>query len=86
MSKCEFGQQKIEYLGRTISNAGIAPIEKRVTDQLKKLKHPNSVEALQRYLDFVNFHRSDIPRLAHNAAILHILIKQDTPFKLDQNQ
>ena len=78
MSKCEFRQQKIEYLGRTISNAGKSPIEKRVTDYLKKLKLPTSVEALQRYLGFVKFYRSHIPRLAHKAAILHILIKQDS--------
>ena len=40
MSKCEFGQKQIEYLGKTISSTGIAPIEKRVTDYLTKLKPP----------------------------------------------
>ena len=44
MSKCEFGQKQIEYLGKTISSTGIAPIEKRVTDHLSKLKPPNSCE------------------------------------------
>ena len=47
MNKCEFGQQQIEYLGKSISSTGIAPIEKRTTDYLKKLKPPNSVKALQ---------------------------------------
>ena len=46
MNKCEFGQQQIEYLGKSISSTGIAPIEKRITDYLKKLKPPNSVKAL----------------------------------------
>ena len=27
MGKCEFGQKQIEYLGKTISSTGIAPIE-----------------------------------------------------------
>ena len=85
MNKCEFGQQKIENISRTISNAGIAPIEKRVTDYLQKLKLPNSVKALQRYLGFVNFYRSYIPRLADKTAILHTLIKKDVPFKLEQS-
>ena len=40
MGKCEFGQKQIEYLGKTNSSAGFAPIEKRVTDYLNKLKPP----------------------------------------------
>ena len=31
MSICEFGQKEIDYLGKTISSTGIAPIEKRIT-------------------------------------------------------
>ena len=84
MNKCEFGQQQSEYLGKSISSTGIAPIEKRITDYLKKLKPPNSVKALQLYLGFVNFYRSYIPRLADKTAILHELIKEDTNFKLEQ--
>ena len=84
MSKCEFGQKQIEYLGKTISSTGIAPIEKRVTDYLTKLKPPNSVKALQRYLGFVNFYRSYIPRLADKTCCLQELIKKDVPFKLNQ--
>ena len=84
MSKCEFGQKQIEYLGKTISSTGIAPIEKRVTDYLTKLKPPNSVKALQRYLGFVNFYRSYIPRLADKTCISQELIKKDVPFKLSQ--
>ena len=84
MSKCEIGQKQIEYLGKTISSTGIAPIEKRVTDNLTKLKPPNSVKALQRYFGFVNFYRSYIPRLADKTCILQELIKKDVPFKLSQ--
>ena len=84
MSKCEFGQKQIEYLGKTISSTGIAPIAKRVTDYLTKLKPPNSVKALQRYLGFVNFYRSYIPRLADKTCCLQELIKKDVPFKLNQ--
>ena len=84
MSKCEFGQKQIEYLGKTISSTGIAPIEKRVTDYLTKLKPPSSVKALQRYLGFVNFYRSYIPRLADKTCCLQELIKKDVPFKLNQ--
>ena len=84
MNKCEFGQQQIEYLGKSISSTGIAPINKRITEYLKELKPPNSVKALQRFLDFVNFYRSFIPRLADKTAVLHDLIKKDTLFKLEK--
>ena len=84
MSKCEFGQKQTEYLGKTISSTGIAPIEQRVTDYLNKLKPPNSVKSLQRYLGFVNFYRSYIPRLADKTCCLQELIKKDVPFKLSQ--
>ena len=84
MNKCEIGQKQNEYLGKLISSTGIAPIEKRITDYLKKLKPLNSVRALQRYLGFVSFYRSYIPRLADTTAVLHELPKKDADFKLEQ--
>ena len=84
MGNCENGQKQIEYLGKTISSTGIAPIEKRVTDYLNKLKPPNSVKSLQRYLGFVNSYRTYIPRLADKTCCLKELIKKDVPFKLSQ--
>ena len=77
MGKCVFGQKQIEYLGKTISSTDIAPIEKRVTDYLSKLKPPNTVKSLQRYLGFVNFYRSYIPRLADKTCCLQELLKKD---------
>ena len=55
MGKCALGQQQIEYIGKTISSTGIAPIEKRVSDFLQELKTSRSFKALQRYLEFVNY-------------------------------
>ena len=84
MGICEFGLKQIEYLGKTISSTSIAPIEKRVTEFLYKLKPSNSAKALQRYLGFVNFYRSYNPRLADKTCCLQELIKKDVPFKLSQ--
>ena len=44
----------------------------------------NSVEALQRFLEFVNFYRCYLRRLATKTAVLHELIKKDTTFKIEQ--
>ena len=53
---------------------------------MTKLKLPNSVKTLQRYLGFVHFYRSYIPRLAlaDKTCCLQELIKKDVPFKLEQ--
>ena len=40
------------------------------------------MKSLQRYLGFVNFYRSYIPRLADKTCCLQELIKEDVPFKL----
>ena len=64
MSKCTFGQTKIEFLGKTISTQGIAPLPEKIDKFLKNLKLPTSVKSLQRYIGFVNFYRQYIPRLA----------------------
>ena len=55
MSKCAFGHPKIEFLGRSITTKGIAPLADRIEDFLKKLKLPTSVKSLQRYIGFVQF-------------------------------
>ena len=47
-SKCAFGHPKIEFLGRSITTRGIAPLEDRIDDFLKKLKLPTSVKSSNR--------------------------------------
>ena len=84
MSKCEFGQQQIEYLGKSISSTGIA--HRKTCNRFfeKNSNPPYSVKALQRYLGYVHFYRSHIPQLADKKAVLHELSKKDTTFKLDE--
>ena len=58
MNNCEFGQQNTDHLGRSISIAGIAPIEYRVTDDVQMLKFPNAVKAL---LNFTTGEKTAVP-------------------------
>ena len=84
MSKCAFGHPKIEFLGRSITTKGVAPLEKRIDDFLKKLKLPTSVKSLQRYIGFVQFYRQYIPKLAEKLVPLYKLLQKDVKFEMTQ--
>ena len=85
MSKCAFGHANFEFLGKTISSKGIAPIESKIDSFLKKLKLPTSVKSLQRYIGFVQFYRQYLPRLAEKLAPLYKLLQKDVKFELLQS-
>ena len=84
MSKCAFGHPKIEFLGRSITTKGIAPLADRIDDFLKKLKLPTSVKSLQRYIGFVQFYRQYIPKLAEKLVPLYKLLQKDVKFAMMQ--
>ena len=84
MSKCAFGHPKIEFLGRSITTKGIAPLADRIDDFLKKLKLPTSVKSLQRYIGFVQFYRQYIPKLAEKLVPLYRLLQKDVKFAMMQ--
>ena len=84
MSKCAFGHPKIEFLGRSITTKGVAPLEKRIDDFLKKLKLPISVKSLQRYIGFFQFYRQYIPKLAEKLVPLYKLLQKDVKFEMTQ--
>ena len=46
MAKCAFGHPEIEFLGRSITSKGIAPIEEKIHKFLKNIKLPTSVKAV----------------------------------------
>ena len=55
MSKCHFGVKQVDFLGRTITPAGVAPQADKVKDFLSKLRFPKSKKALQKYIGFLNY-------------------------------
>ena len=84
MSKCQFGAKQVEYLGKTVSAKGIAPQTHKIQKYLEQLKFPRSKKALQRYLGFVNYYRTYIPRLSEKLAPFHQLLKTEQPIKVAQ--
>ena len=63
MHKCEFGKEKVKYLGSTITTQGIQPNEKKIQDFLKTVKVPTTLHQLQRLLGFLQWFRSYIPEM-----------------------
>ena len=84
MSKCAFGHPQIDFLGRSITSKGVAPLEDKIDDFLKKIKLPTSIKSLQRYIGFVQFYRQYIPRLAEKLTPLYKLLRKDIKFQLTQ--
>ena len=75
MTKCHFGVQELDFLGRTITTKGVAPQKQKIARFLEKVKFPRSKKALQRYIGFLNYYRNYIPRLAERLTPFFQLLK-----------
>ena len=85
MAECAaFGHPEIEFLGRSITSKGIAPLEKKIDKFLKNIKLATSVKSLQRYIGLVQFYRQYLPRLAEKLVPLYQLLQQNVKYVLTQ--
>ena len=75
MSKCHFGVQEVDFLGRTITTKGVAPQKQKIAKFLEMVKFPRSKKALQRYIGFLNYYRNYIHRLAERLTPFFQLLK-----------
>lgn len=65
ISKCIFGQSKLDFLGYTISPEGITPTEEKV-QAIQSYPLPNTIQELRRFVGMLNFYRSSIPHAAEH--------------------
>ena len=72
LSKCQFFQDSVEYLGHEINQEGIQPLEKKVT-AIKQAPSPKTVEQLESFLGMINYYGKFIPNLSSIAAPLNQL-------------
>lgn len=63
VEKCEFGKNKINFLGYEVSGNGIKPTEER-TKAISSYPKPRTIAELRRFLGMLNFYRSCLPRQA----------------------
>ena len=78
---------KVEYLGTTISAAGISPTAEKV-QAIKHAAPPTNVSELQSFLGSANFLRKFVPDFAKLASPLYGLLRKEVPWrwsKLEQD-
>ena len=69
-NKCMFGDNKVEYLGFSISDKGIRPSQRKI-EALMKVKSPTTTKVLNSFLCSINFYRAKIPGFGHLSADLY---------------
>ena len=72
-SKCKLGLSEVEYVGKTISKAGITMSQKQIQGVMDFPKPQNNTQ-LRSYLGFVNYFRDHVPNHSNVVAPLHKMI------------
>lgn len=73
LSKCEFGQTELDFLGYRINAQGSTPPQHRVK-AIQELTPPKDHLALRRFLGTLNFYRQFLPHAAEMQAPLHAIL------------
>lgn len=73
VSKCEFGKEKIEFLGHLITHEGIFPLPDRVS-AIQNFKKPTIAKELKRFIATINFYRRFIPHALRQQSVLLAMI------------
>ena len=62
-AKCVFGHSSVEFLGHTIDQQGIRPLDSKV-QAIREFPVPSSLAAIRRFNGMVNYYRRFIPNCA----------------------
>lgn len=73
VAKCQFGVAELNFLGHTISSAGIRPQPEKVK-AVQEFPAPNTKRQLREFLGLVNFYRRFLPQCAETLHPLHRLL------------
>ena len=74
--KCEFAQERVEYLGHMIDATGIHPTEDKV-HAIHEAPIPHDVTLLRAFVGLLNYYGKFIPQVATHVAPLHKLLEKD---------
>lgn len=75
MSKCDFMQDRVCYLGHRIDSAGLHPLPEKIR-AIVDAPQPQDVSQLRSFLGLVNYYGKFLPNLSTELAPLHHLLNQ----------
>ena len=79
-SKCVLFETEIVFLGRRISHGEVRPDPERVA-RVKDWHPPRNKSELVSFLGFASYYREFIPRYAHRAHALTVMVGEKVPFE-----
>ena len=82
IDKCQFGLEKIQFLGNTISPEGMTPTSAKVEKFMKTLRIPKNVRQVKRMIGFFQFYKAFLPGLADNLFPFYQLLRSSQEFQL----
>ena len=78
VDKCVFGSSSVDFLGHSVSAAGIQPLPSRVA-ALRDFPKPSTIKELQAFLGLFNFYRRFVPAAAQLVLPLTDALKGGRP-------
>ena len=85
LSKCQFIQQEVKYLGHIVSSRGVQLNPEKI-EAIQNFPLPKNIRQLRGFLGLVGYYRRFIPQFAQHAKSLTALLKKKAPFKWEINQ
>ncbi|CAB4011612.1 Retrovirus-related Pol poly from transposon [Paramuricea clavata] len=84
LSKCSFAKPSVDFLGFTISAAGLAPNVTKV-EAIRAFPTPQNLTELRRLLGMASYYRRFISGFSDIAGPLHRLMQKGVRFDWDKN-
>lgn len=85
LSKCQFLQTEISYLGYLVDGNGYGPLPGKV-DAIRNIQPPTDKSGIKRILGLMGYYRNFIPPFAETCIPISTLLKKDTTFIWTERQ
>ena len=79
LSKCNFFEKEVKYLGYSITDDGFKPQEEKVL-AIEKFDTPTSVDGIRSFLGMAGYYRAYIPQFSVTAKPMTELLKKEKEF------